>query len=121
MCVRREAQACSVLERRVRVPFRSFFTLDNALSNRLLGQQYDGSYEDRYLSRGTIARLRGLSIGIASNNRVRAVSTTAYCATDMLSKVYIDRYPGPPVGQTIGMDRHFHVPIGHSNRYRSTV
>ena len=48
--------------------------------------------------RGTIARLRGLSIGIVSNTRVRAVATIfycatiAYCATDMLAKVYIDRY-----------------------------
>ena len=44
--------------------------------------------------RGTIARLRGLSIGIVSNNRVRAVATIAYCATDMLAKVYIKRYLG---------------------------
>ena len=53
------------------------------------------NYEHRYLSRGTIPRLRGLSIGIVSNNRVRAVATIiAYCATDMLAKVYIDRYLG---------------------------
>ena len=44
--------------------------------------------------RGTIARLWGLSIGIVSNSRVRAVATIAYCATDMLAKVYIDRYRG---------------------------
>ena len=44
--------------------------------------------------RGTIARLRGLSIGIVSNNGARAVATIAYCATDMLAKVYIDRYLG---------------------------
>ena len=69
-------------------------TLDHTLPNRLLGQQKVGNYEDRYLSRGTIARLRGLSIGIVSNNRVRAVATIAYCATDMLAKVYIDRYLG---------------------------
>ena len=43
---------------------------------------------------GTTARLRGLSIGIVSNNRVRAVATIAYCATDTLAKVYIDRYLG---------------------------
>ena len=71
-----------------------FYTLDNTLSNRLLGQQKVGNYEDRYLSRGTIARLRGLSIGIVSSNRVRAVATITYCATDMLAKVYIDRYLG---------------------------
>ena len=53
-----------------------------------------GNYEDRYLSRGTIARLRGLWIGIVSNNSVRAVATIAYYATDMLAKVYIDRYFG---------------------------
>ena len=41
------------------------------------------------------ARLRDLSIGIVSSNRVRAVATIAYCATDMLAKVYIDRYLGP--------------------------
>ena len=52
-------------------------------------------FEDRYLSRGTIALLRGVSIGIVSNNRVnKAVATIAYCATDMLAKVYIDRYLG---------------------------
>ena len=68
-------------------------TLDNTLSNRLLGERYVGNYEHRYLSRGTIARLWGLSIGISSN-RVRAVATIAYCATDMLAKVYIDRYLG---------------------------
>ena len=69
------------------------YTLDNTLSNRLLGQQQVGNYEDRYLSRGTIARLWGLSIGISSN-RVRAVATIAYCVTDMLAKVYFDRYLG---------------------------
>ena len=70
------------------------YTLDNTLSNRLLGQQKAGNYEDRYLSRGTIARLRGLSIGVVSNIRVRAVATIAYCAIDMLAKVYIDRCLG---------------------------
>ena len=45
---------------------------------------------DTYLSRGTIARLRSLSIGIVINNRVRAVATLVYCATDMLAKAYID-------------------------------
>ena len=70
------------------------YTLDNTLPNRLLGQQSVGNYEDRYLSRGTIARLQGLSIGIVSNKRVRTVATIAYCATDMLAKVYIDRYLG---------------------------
>ena len=30
--------------------------------------------------------LRGLLIGIVSNNRVRAVATIAYCATDMLGR-----------------------------------
>ena len=70
------------------------YTLNNTLSNRLLGQQQVGNFEDRYLSRGIIARLWGLSIGIVSNNRVRAVATIAYCATDKLAKVYIDRYLG---------------------------
>ena len=69
-------------------------TLDNTLSNRLLGERYVGNYEHRYLSRGTIARLWGQSIRIVSNNRVRAVPAIAYCATDMFAKVYIDRYPG---------------------------
>ena len=98
-------------------------TLDNTLSNRLLGQQQVGYYEDRYLSRGTIARLRGLSIGIASNNRVRAVATIAYCATDMLAKVYIDRYLGhqhnlkmtpnkQAIVRTIPFYRHRSIPIG---------
>ena len=68
------------------------YTLDNTLSNRLLGQQKAGNYEDRYLLRGTIARLRGLSIGIVSNNRVRAAAAIAYGETDMLAKVYIDWY-----------------------------
>ena len=72
------------------------YTLDNTLSNRLLGQQQVGNYEDRYLSRGTIARLRGVSIGIASNTRVRAVVTIAYCAAHMLAKVYIERYLEAP-------------------------
>ena len=70
------------------------YTLDNTLSKRLLGQQEVGNYEGRYLSRGTIARLQGLSIGIVSNSRVRSVATIAYCATDMLAKVYIDGYLG---------------------------
>ena len=33
-------------------------------------------------------------MGIVSNDRARAVATIAYCATDMLAKVYIDRYVG---------------------------
>ena len=33
-------------------------------------------------------------MGIISNNRVRAVATIAYCATDMLAKVYIDKCLG---------------------------
>ena len=68
------------------------YTMDNTVSNRLLGQQHGRNCEDRHPSRSTIARLRGrLSIGIVSNNRVRAVTKIAYCATDMLAKVYIDR------------------------------
>ena len=63
------------------------YPLDNTPSNSLLGQLKVSNYEDRYLSRGTTARLRGLSIGIVSNHRVRAVATLAYCATDMLAKV----------------------------------
>ena len=70
------------------------YTLDNALSNWLLGHEQVDNYEDRRLSRGTIARLRGLSIGIVRNHRVRAVARVACCATDMLAKVYIDRYLG---------------------------
>ena len=31
---------------------------------------------------------------MVSNNRVRAVATIAYCATDTLAKVCIDRYLG---------------------------
>ena len=41
-----------------------------------------------------VARLRGLSIGIVINNRVRVAVTIACCATDMLAKVYIRRYLG---------------------------
>ena len=70
------------------------YTLDNTLSNRLLGQEQVGNYEDRCLSRGTIARLRGLSIGIVSSNMVRALATKPRCATEMLAKVYIERYLG---------------------------
>ena len=66
-----------------------FMNLDNALWGRLLGQQLVGYYENRYQSRGTISPLWSLSIGILSNNRVRAVTTIAYCATDMLVEVYI--------------------------------
>ena len=55
--------------------------------------RYDND-EDRYLSRGTIARLRGLSIGIVSSNMVRALATKPRCATEMLAKVYIERYLG---------------------------
>ena len=68
--------------------------MDNTLSNNLLGQQQVGIFLDRYLSRGAIARLRGLSIGNVSNSRVREVATIAHCATAMLAKVYIDRYLG---------------------------
>ena len=40
----------------------------------------------------------------------------------LLTSVDIDRPFHMPIGQTIGIDRHFlYVPIGHSNRYRSTV
>ena len=92
LCVRCEAHACSVSERPAVCRSVPAYALYNTLSNRLLGQQQVGNYEDRYLSRGTIARLRGLSIGIVSNNRVRAVTTIAYCATDMLAKVYMDWY-----------------------------
>ena len=45
--------------------------LYNTLSTRLLGQQQVGNYEKRCCSRGTMARLRGRSMGIVSNNRVR--------------------------------------------------
>ena len=62
-------------------------TLDNTVSDWLLGQQQIRIYEDRYLSGGTIARLWGLSIIIVSDNRVIAGATLAYCATDMLTKV----------------------------------
>ena len=36
----------------------------------------------------------GISIGIVSNNRVRAAATIAYCATDMIVKASLDRYLG---------------------------
>ena len=62
------------------------YTLDNTVSNMLLGQQQIGSYKDRYLSRGTIVRLRGLSIGVESNIRVGAVAPITNCATDLLRR-----------------------------------
>ena len=61
---------------------------------------------------------------IVSNNRVsRAVATIAYCATDMLAKVYIDRYLGhqhnlkmtpnkQAIVRTIPFYRHRSIPIG---------
>ena len=36
----------------------------------------------------------GISMGIVSNNRVRAASTIAYCVADMTVKVSIGRYLG---------------------------
>ena len=36
----------------------------------------------------------GISIGVVSNNRVRAAATIVYCATDMIVKVSIDNYLG---------------------------
>ena len=44
-------------------------------------------HEDRYLLRATTGWFQGISIGIVSNNRVRAAATIAYCATDMIVKV----------------------------------
>ena len=38
--------------------------------------------------------LRGVSIGIVSNNRVRAAAIIPYCATDMIVKVSTDSYLG---------------------------
>ena len=72
---------------------------------------------------GTIARLQGLSIGIVSNNRVRAVTTISYCAIDMLSKLNIDRYFGHKRNLTMNgptgyrstntpFYRHQSIPIG---------
>ena len=131
-----EAQACSGSERPVFVR-RSVpsYTLDNALSNRLFGQQKIGDYENRCLSRGTIAQLRGLSINIESTNRVRAVTTSSivvHCATDMLVRVYIDRYFGHqhdlemtsdslPFEQHLLMDTNQHLPIGYSDRCAMTL
>ena len=43
---------------------------------------------------GPIARLQGLSIGIVNDKRVTAAATIAFFATDMLWKVYINRYFG---------------------------
>ena len=63
------------------------FTLVNSLSR--IGY-WASSYEDRYLSRRTIGSFRGLSIGIVSNSRVKAVTTIAFYPTSMLVKVYID-------------------------------
>ena len=97
------------------------YTLDNTLSKRLLSQQYVRNYEDRYLSRGTIARLPGLSIGIVSNNRGRAAPTISYCATGMLAKVHIDRYLAPTLFEkdsrqatvrAIPFYRHQSIPSG---------
>ena len=39
----------------------------------------------------------------------------------LLIAIDIDRPFDIPLDQTIGIDRHFHVAIGQSNRYRSTV
>ena len=66
------------------IPYRIGYWANNRSAN----------YEDRSLSRITIARLRGLSIGIVSNNRIRAVATIAYCATGVLTKMYVNRYLG---------------------------
>ena len=63
------------------------YTLDNTLSNRLLGQQLVGNYEDRYLLRATSRCFRGISIGFVSNYRVRAAAKIASCATDLMAKV----------------------------------
>ena len=38
-----------------------------------------------------------------------------------LIAIDIDRPFHMSIDQIIGIDRHFHVPIGHSNGYRSTV
>ena len=70
----------------------SSYTLDNTLSSRLSDQQLVGNYEDRYLLRATMGWFRGISIGIGSNNRVRAAAAIACCATDMI--VSIDSYLG---------------------------
>ena len=39
----------------------------------------------------------------------------------LLIAIDINRQVRIPIGQTIGIDRHFHVTVGHSKRYRSTV
>ena len=60
------------------------------VSNRLLGEQQVGNYEDRYLLRETMGHFRGISIGVVLNNRVRAAATIPYCKTNMIVNVAID-------------------------------
>ena len=87
-CVRCDAQGCSVLERPVILSFSSCCALDSTLSKRLFGQQLGGSIPIAGHNR---SRLWGISIGVVSNDKVRAVNTIRYCATNNLAKVYIDR------------------------------
>ena len=46
------------------------------------------------------------------------MATIAYCATDMLAKVYIDRYldSQQAIVRTIPFYRHQSIPIGGSDR-----
>ena len=96
MCVRCEAQACSVLEWPVYVPLSSFqrlYPLDNIYPiEKAIGPTIRRQLWRSIPIVGHNSSASG-SIDV-SNNRVRAVTTIAYCATDMLAKVYIDRYLG---------------------------
>ena len=58
-----------------------------------LGGEQVGKFEDRYLLRATMGWIRGISIDIVSNNRVRAAATIAFGATNILM-VPIDSYLG---------------------------
>ena len=93
MCVRYEAQACSF---RATCLCAVQFLLIPSIIPHPIGywannsRQFWGSIRIA----GHNSSASGSSIGIVSNNRVRAVATIAYCATDMLAKVYINRYLG---------------------------
>ena len=72
----------------------AFFTLNNTLYNRLLGKQYDrseGMAIDTYRGPQPVG-VRDISIGVLRKNRIRTVTTIAYCATDIPVNVSIDRY-----------------------------
>lgn len=67
------------------------YALDNTSSNaRTVGE----NYEDRHLLLIAMGWFRGISIGIVSNDRVRAAITIISCATDMIVEVIIGSYFG---------------------------